>query len=143
MLLSASGRRTCTGNSGTGTVVVAIFMICFLLPNRVGARPLLWYQPDSSTHGQRYIGPNEGTFGLTVVAVGPGFPTCVAKDLRLSARFHGIDRGLGAASKAEFQQDRRHVVLDGLLCDVELAGNLAVGHSFCHVVEDRSFQVGQ
>src|SRR5215210_2975449 len=51
----------------------------------------------------------------------------------------GVDGRLSAPGEAEFVQQRRHVVLDGLLRQVELGADLPVGQPVGDAVEDAAF----
>ncbi len=55
----------------------------------------------------------------------------------------GVCRCLRAAPHAEFGQQVRHVVLDGLFGEEELLADLAVGHSFGDEVEDSALLFGE
>src|SRR5581483_1415650 len=79
----------------------------------------------------RAQGPSSaGTWGILVVVV-------LAEDPG------GISGGLGAAFHAELGEQRRDVVLDGLLGQEDALADLPVGQAFADQLEDLALLVGQ
>jgi hypothetical protein len=56
---------------------------------------------------------------------------------------HGVDHGLHPRVQVQLLEDVAHVVLDRVLRDVELAGDLAVAHALGHELEDLELAVGE
>src|SRR5690606_13029745 len=98
-------------------------------------RPNLWNGLPRSIW-TKYPGGPDGSPAVTGRPASGGRTSAVVTEVAALGHAGGVDGGLGAPVHPELQQQVRDVVLDRLLGEVHLLGDLAVGHPFGEVAED-------